>query len=179
MPRFRRVLGSRAAIAVTGAFHMHVFSAAGAEKEVLGRHKCISDFSLVSLCPFCSFPFPCWLLVFFFLNLFSPFPLFLLLLLPLPLLLPLFVYPFLALCSYFPCLCYVGFHAVLSETSNQQQQDWTEPELFLRKATQQCEIDGVCSQMRSASLHCVCVSEYVCLSFAGWRDECRLKWMRE
>lgn len=46
---------------------MHVFSAAGAEKEVLGRHKCISDFSLVSLCPFCSFPFPCWLLVFFFL----------------------------------------------------------------------------------------------------------------
>lgn len=117
---------------------------------------------------------------FFFLNLFSPFPLFLLLLLPLPLLLPLFVYPFLAFCSFFPCLCYVGFHAVLSETSNQQQQqDWTEPELFLRKATQQCEIDGVCSQMRSASLHCVCVSEYVCLSFAGWRDECRLKWMRE
>lgn len=104
----------------------------------------------------------------FFFYLFSPFPLFLLLLLPLPLLLPLSVYPFLALCSYFPCLCYVGFHAVLSETSNQQQQqqqqqDWTEPELFLRKATQQCEIDGVCSQMRSASLHCVCVFLNMCV----------------
>lgn len=111
--------------------------------------------------PFLQLSFPLLASRFFFLNLFSPFPLFLLLLLPLPLLLPLFVYPFLALCSYFPCLCYVGFHAVLSETSNQQQQDWTEPELFLRKATQQCEIDGVCSQMRSASLHCVCVSEYV------------------
>lgn len=115
--------------------------------------------------PFLQLSFPLLPSRFFF-NLFSPFPLFLLLLLPLPLLLPLSVYPFLALCSYFPCLCYVGFHAVLSETSNQQQQqqqDWTEPELFLRKATQQCEIDGVCSQMRSASLHCVCVFLNMCV----------------
>lgn len=60
--------------------------------------------------------------------------------------------------SYIFSPCSVGSHAVLCEASNQhQQQDRAELASSRSKATQQREIDGLCSQMRSASLHFVCV----------------------
>ena len=58
----------------------------------------------------------------------------------------------------FPGPCSVGPHDVLCKASNQHQQPvWAELELSRSKATQQREIDGLCSRMRSASLHFVCV----------------------
>lgn len=57
----------------------------------------------------------------------------------------------------------MGSHAVLCEASDQhQQQDRAAPVSSCSKATRQREIDGLCSQMRSASLHFVCVSVSVC-----------------
>lgn len=47
-PRFRQVFRSLAAITTTSAFHMHVFSAAGAAKEVLGGQKRIFQILLSS-----------------------------------------------------------------------------------------------------------------------------------
>lgn len=59
-PSFRRVFRSLTAIATTSAFHMHVFSAAAAEREELSGHECIS------LCLSYNFSFPSWLCFFFF-----------------------------------------------------------------------------------------------------------------
>lgn len=73
--------------------------------------------------------------------------------------------------SYISCPCSVGSHAVLCEASNQhQQQDRADPESSRSKATQQREIDGLCSQMRSASLHIVCVRArvFVICRMEGW-----------
>ncbi len=73
--------------------------------------------------------------------------------------------------SYISCPCSVGSHAVLCEASNQhQQQDQADPESSRSKATQQREIDGLCSQMRSASLHIVCVRArvFVICRMEGW-----------
>jgi len=61
--------------------------------------------------------------------------------------------------SLFVSLCLIlSSHAVQCEASNQhQQQDRAEPALSRSKATQQCVIDGLRSQMCSASLDFVCV----------------------
>lgn len=62
----------------------------------------------------------------------------------------------------------MGSHAAPCAAPNQhQQQDQAEPESSRGEATQQREIDGVCSQMRSASLRFVrtrvCVRMCVCV----------------
>ena len=154
--RFRRVFRGLAAITTTSAFHMHVFSAAGAEKEVLGGHERfqIPDPSLVSLRLSHGFSF-------------------------LPLLPSLFL-------SISPSVSYISSpfsvraHAVLCEASNQhQQQDRAAAASSHSKATQQCEIDGCVA--RCVLPHCtLCASEAVCLWFVGWRDGCRgRQWERE
>lgn len=124
-------------------FHMHVFSAAGAEKEVLGGHKRIFQIPLsrlaLSLTSFLSFHSFCPLLRSFLLLFPS-------------------LFPSVSSSSYISSPCSVGTRAVLCEASNQhQQQDRAKPASSRSKATQQREIDGLCSQMRSASLHFVCV----------------------
>lgn len=164
--RFRRVFRGLAAITTTNTFHMHVFSAAGAEKEVLGGHERSFQIPLSSrsVSP----------TVFLSLHSFSP-----LLLYFLPLLPSLFL-------SISPSISYISSpfsvrsHAVLCEASNQhQQQDRAAAASSCSKATQQCEIDGCVA--RCVLPHCtLCASEAVCLWFVGWRDGCRgRQWERE
>lgn len=118
---------------------MHAFSAAGAEKEVHGGRN--PPHPALPLPQFFSFP-----------SLLSSSPAAFLS----PSLLS--VSLCLTLSSYISSTCSVGSYAVLCEASYQhQQRDRAEPVSFGSKATQQREIDGLCSQMRSASLHFVCV----------------------
>lgn len=144
-----------AAITTSSTSHMHVFSAAGSEKEVLSRHQGIfqiplsshSQFFFLSLCLLSP------LLLSFLLSISSSFP-------------PVFLF-LLDISS--PCSA--GSHAVLCIAPNQhQQKDRAESMPSRSKATQQREIDGLCSQMCSAPLHFVCVWVWmlVICRMEGW-----------
>ncbi len=153
-PRFRRIFRGLATITTTGAFRIHVFSAAVAEKEVLSGHERIFQILLSSHS------------VFPVVSLWVLFPL-LLSFLPL---LPSLLSSGLPSISYIFSPCSVKSHAVLCEVSNQhQQQDRADPVSSCSKATQQREIDGLCSRTSSASPHIVCLWARVFVI-------CRMEW---